>query len=551
MRRHEAVKRELDLADIQGNIVRPYGRYGFPMTRHLFFNIGDPKAGRKFIERVRHKVTTAERWRKIDDTSNLNAPLRPLVAMNIGLSYLGLAALALPTRTLAYMPDEFIDGMAKRASILGDIGPSDPENWDEIWREARKARNRQVHVWVSLHAQCGTDGKPVGELATLTEWLKQAANEADGVTLLGGNKNPDPHYQDSAALMRKTDTGQWVATPKEHFHFTDGISDPTFAGQYEPAEEAEAAAGGGKLLPKNQGWAPLATGEFILGHVSEAQELPPSPMPWSFMRNGTFMAYRKLHQNVGSFDRYADEQAALFQRVTGEPSPIAAKETVLAKMVGRWRNGVPLALKSTWAEAEQFDVEWADIPKIQAKIAPQTKENLARLVQYETLLTDFRYGDDREGTKCPIAAHTRRANPRDALGPVFDPLSSLDTTLANRRRIMRRGLPYGDSTIREDDGEHGVIFIALCSSLFRQFEFVQQQWIQYGAVFNAGNDTDPLVGLRREGAKFVIAGDAAKGGTPFICANIPQFVETRGGEYFFLPSLTALREIAQGTVDPT
>jgi hypothetical protein len=93
--------------------------------------------------------------------------------------------------------------------------------------------------------------------------------------------------------------------------------------------------------------------------------------------------------------------------------------------------------------------------------------------------------------------------------------------------------------------------MALCASLFNQFEFVQQQWVHYGASFNAGNDTDPLVGLRRPGAKFVIPADPAQDHPPFICANMPQFVETRGGEYFFLPSLTALREIAQGSVDPT
>ncbi len=93
--------------------------------------------------------------------------------------------------------------------------------------------------------------------------------------------------------------------------------------------------------------------------------------------------------------------------------------------------------------------------------------------------------------------------------------------------------------------------MALCASLFRQFEFIQQQWIQYGASFNVGNDTDPLCGLRRPGAKFVAPGDAASGTAPFICTDLPQFVETRGGDYFFIPSLTALREIAEGSVDPT
>lgn len=72
--------------------------------------------------------------------------------------------------------------------------------------------------------------------------------------------------------------------------------------------------------------------------------------------------------------------------------------------------------------------------------------------------------------------------------------------------------------------------------------------MQYGSSFGLGNDTDPLVGLKREGAKFVIP---AASGAPFVCADVPQFVETRGGDYFFIPSLTALREIAEGSVDPT
>ena len=69
--------RPLDLADIQGNIVRPYGRFGFPVTRHMFFNIGNAAAGRAFVEEVRHQVTTAERWGAIDGDNNPNAPARP------------------------------------------------------------------------------------------------------------------------------------------------------------------------------------------------------------------------------------------------------------------------------------------------------------------------------------------------------------------------------------------------------------------------------------------------------------------------------------------
>ena len=58
-----------------------------------------------------------------------------------------------------------------------------------------------------------------------------------------------------------------------------------------------------------------------------------------------------------------------------------------------------------------------------------------------------------------------------------------------RRRILRRGLPYGkhDPGNPSDDGERGIIFMAICASLFRQFELVQQQSIQYGLDFNVGN----------------------------------------------------------------
>ena len=119
------------------------------------------------------------------------------------------------------------------------------------------------------------------------------------------------------------------------------------------------------------------------------------------------------------------------------------------------------------------------------------------------------------------------------------------SALINRRRILRRGLPYGET----EGDDHGIIFLAICSSLFRQFEFVQQQWIQYGLDFNAGSDTCPIVGNHDADAKLVIA--AEPGGRPFICDRMPQFVEPRGGDYFFIPSMTALRMIGMGIVDPT
>ncbi len=545
------MNRGLDLADIQGNIVRPYGRFGFPVTRHMFFHIGNPAAGRAFVEEVRHQVTTAERWAGVDAARKGNAPARPLVALNIGFSWRGLAALKLPTRTLSGMPEEFIDGMAERWSILGDIGPSAPRKWDEIWRRS-SGGVREVHVWVSLNAQLGADGKPVAELDEKTAWLKDAAHRSGGVTLLSGHKGSSAEYQDSSAIMETLPDGRHVPTAFENFRFTDGISAPASAGQYGAARGPEGVIGGGKVTPGGNGWGPVATGEFILGHASEAQELPPSSVPYAFMRNGTFMVYRKLHQNLAAFETYVGKQAEALRAI--DPSfsdDEGAEATVKAKMVGRWPSGIPLAVAPNYKAAQEIEAQWADIPALRLKPSP-TAQDKARIAAYERMLTNFRYRDDAEGLRCPVGAHIRRSNPRDALDPTFGtPGASPDSALTNRRRIMRRGLPYGDPGAIDDGSEHGVIFIAICSSLFRQFEFVQQQWIQYGSTFNVGNDTDPLVGLRRPGAKFVIPADPAGDKAPFICANLPSFVETRGGEYFFTPSLTALRQIAEGSVDPT
>ena len=171
------------------------------------------------------------------------------------------------------------------------------------------------------------------------------------------------------------------------------------------------------------------------------------------------------------------------------------------------------------------------------------------------MLMDFRYRDDLEGFKFPLASHIRRTNSRDMLEPRITSSNPADwsgSALDKRRRILRRGLPYGSFEGGADNKECGLIFIALCASIFRQFEFVQQQWIQYGLDFNSGNDTCPIVGNHdKKNSKFVIASDPKTGMPPFVCPALPQFVTTRGGDYFFLPSISALRMIALGAVDPT
>ncbi len=566
----------LDLADIQGNIVRAYGRFGFPLARYYFLCVepGQGADGRAFVDRVRGRMTTAVRWKQGPNDSAPETVDAPDTTLNIAFTFFGLLALGLPTSVLARMPPEFIEGMPGRAYILGDEGHNAPEHWDPIWRTnaQRRVGDQPGESQTQIQPQAAAD--PTRALGHVHICLSINARDASlmdhaharllgdidahpGVTLLDGNDADGLDHQPASAIFAAGPDGRLVPTPKEHFGFTDGIGDPVFDGRYEPDVEARRVKGRGKLTPgKEQRWVPLATGEFLLGHADESQELPPTAPPWELTRNGSFMVYRKLHQNVASFHAYMAERARLFARVWGLDEG-AALETLKAKVVGRWSDGIPLIVAPTYADWRAEQAHWQDIPAIALKPQQErTAQEQARKDDFDEMLSGFGFGDDKDGTKCPYGAHLRRANTRDMLDPMLrgdDPSARTGSSLNKRRRILRRGLPYGTSDPERpsDDGEHGVIFIAICASLNRQFEFIQQQWMQYGLDFDVGNDTCPLIGNHDPSVRHVVAADPDSGNPPFICADMPNFVTTRGGDYFFIPGINGLRMIAQGAVDPT
>jgi deferrochelatase/peroxidase EfeB len=425
--------------------------------------------------------------------------------------------------------------------MLGDTPWLDKR--DAIWR---RAGEKPVHLLVSMNAEMDDAGAPAPELEAETQWLLGLCTDTGGgVELLSGHGPTEAQYQEMSAVLRD-DGGKAAPTNKEHFGLSDGFGDPVFIGQYGPQAQAIKQIGGGKLEP-DQSWAPLATGEFLLGYPDEAQEIPGAAMPIEFSRNGTFMAYRKLHENTASFTNYFKTQSQSYAAFNGLSDLDEAQAIISAKLVGRWNDGVPLMAAPTYAAWQAFNAELA---------AAQQACDTAKLAAIALQYVNFVYRPDPLGTTCPVTSHLRRVNTRDMLDPRFsasDPNAWTGSALNNRRRILRRGLPYGsvDGANAADNAEHGIIFLAVCSSLFRQFEFVQQQWVQYGLDFNAGSDTCPIVGNHDADAKIVIPTDPNGAGAPFICAGVPQFVEPRGGEYFFVPSMSALRMIGMGIVDPT
>ena len=294
-----SMDRELDLADIQGNILEQFVKT-FPVARFVLLRVGDAEKGRAFVQDYRSKVTTALRWSSGDAFVQKVQATKPAVAINIGFSYAGFVALGLPTRTLARLPHEFIDGMKKRAAILGDdlnardLGPGgeqpsrtelpaapgadsknpnaapgsdDPpavQRWDDVWR------GEQAHIIIGLNCELGPDREPVPALKTATDELEALCTKY-GLEVLTGHGRNHARYQDARVQMTKKEE-RYELVPKEHFGFIDGISNPVFDGQYgHPLADLEMSIGNGKLgkadpkAPSNSRWSPLATGEVQLG----------------------------------------------------------------------------------------------------------------------------------------------------------------------------------------------------------------------------------------------------------------------------------------------
>jgi deferrochelatase/peroxidase EfeB len=530
-----------DLGDIQGNIAKAYGRYGFPLARHILYQVNSAEVGRQFVAAITPLVTTSIPWPDNYQT--------PPVATNIAFTYEGLRHLDVPEDTLHGFPDEFSMGMKARRDIVGDTGPNHFSRWDPVWNAEGDREAQRVHILISINGK--TEEVLEKQYQKIQQILSQAIGKlpeipAPGVKQLAGHRGAgrdDLPYQPAGALV-----GRWN---KEHFGYNDGISGTYFEGC---GEDPKLVIGGGKPTGKDprtlEGWEPLKAGEFILGHPDESCAYPEAPGPPLFSRNGTFLVYRKLHQNVASFNSYLESEGARFP---------GGKEALAAKFAGRWRNGAPLALFPTEESANQFVNEIAALKqKVQNNSA--TSSEKSRLEELKLQLVAFDYVDDLDGAKCPFGAHTRRGNPRSALmfgqkgafGPAFD----TPAALTNRRRMLRRGLPYG--LVEEhpsDEGDHGVIILLLNADLSRQFEFVQQQWFNFGNDFRLANDQDPILGNHginkecRGKGRMVIEGDKDK--PPYFCSNMPTLVETRGGDYFFVPSMTCLRMIGLGIIDPT
>src|SRR5262245_55400427 len=271
--------------------------------------------------------------------------------------------------------------------------------------------------------------------------------------------------------------------------YKDGIDQPPIEGS------------GVEPLP-GQG-RPIKAGEFILGYAGESGVPLPMPQPDILGRNGTYVGFRKYQTRVGAFNRFLHANGSTEEE----------REWLAAKLVGRWRSGAPLTL------APRVD---------NGALGADPRRN-----------NDFNYANDTRGRQVPFGSHIRRMNPRDtALARLTD---------VNIHRLIRRGTtygaPYDPNALSEeaDNVPRGAYFLFISAKAMATIEFLQQEWINDGNFIGIGDERDPIIGLQEEGAIFTIPRDPVRR----RIHGIETFNVLRGGEYFFVPSLSALKWLGE------
>ncbi len=211
------------------------------------------------------------------------------------------------------MPTEFTQGMAAHAQTLGDVDDSAPGAWVPPFN----AGAAPVHAMLILAADSPEDL----DAGYARLQAKIAAAAVTGLGHQDGNTRPDPNRG------------------HEHFGFKDGISQPGIAGITVSGKDGTDTIAAGEFIVGYPDQDENVSGQDQPGHPTQQgdptypQPTPATPGLPEWTHNGSFLVYRRLRQDVASFNQFIAQTA---QQLGMAP------EQVAAKLVGRWRSGAPM-----------------------------------------------------------------------------------------------------------------------------------------------------------------------------------------------------------------
>ncbi len=492
-------------AQTQGLIVSAFPH--LPEAVALFFELPKQASG-GWLHALLARIPITDATGKATDETG-----RECQSSAIAFTATGLAAMGLPPQVMAGFSSQFVEGMheRERQRRLGDDDEAMVIQGGPRWSGNAPAPSGSDTAQAALPTPVTVHGVLLlyeaddAALQAITDDAR-ATFDASGVRIV---------HEIRLSLHADPTSG---GNPREHFGFADGISQPV------PYGEA--------IVSKTNAPYPvdplhgIAAGDLLIGHINAHDEPAPGPLVpdtkaagapeqvlpndgvahgmRDFGRNGSYLVVRELQQDVAAFWNSLDAAAAALA------NPGIDAESLAARIVGRDLDGNALVPQAALPDPDDGDPA-----------------------------NDFAFmRHDRYGMTCPIGSHMRRSNPRDGLAPTLNAADGL-LHAANNHRLMRRGRKYGvpiKDRRMDDHANRGLLFICLNTDLSRQFEFVQQTWLLNPGFAVLDGETDPLLGP--PGLMTIPACPLR------LRAQVQTYVRMAGGEYFFMPSLPALKYLA-------
>ena len=548
----------LEIHDIQGNILAGFNK---DYQTLLFLNILDVTSAKAWLRFIVPYISTVEEvllYNRLFKTLRTRLGTDPAgiaaTWVNIAFSFRALKQL-LPSEQDGpeqFADDAFRNGMVSNSAFLGD--PQDvrdvghPRNWVVGGQDSNKRDTVPDIILIVASDVPQFLSERVNLIKASIAALPNSTQTSSGLELVF----------EQQGMARAEQPGH------EHFGFKDGVSQPSIRGRLSDAPQdfltprlIDPAKNPNEARKFARPGQPLVfPGQFVFGYGLQQNNNPVIPVhkddapTWA--RNGSYLVFRRLRQDVKAFQDFARRQAAL---LAAKPAfSTMTPELLTTKMVGRWPSGTPIIRTPTEDNAAMGKNELAN-------------NNFSFLNSHAKpiALLPGQAGDpfpaqtqgDFFGTICPFAAHIRKVNPRD---------DDTDTGGENdtlTRRILRRGIAFGTSYVEGASSgspgaadaafpnDRGLLFLSYQTSISDQFQFLCQNWVNAPnkPIPRGESGQDPVLGQNpspptaNRDRTFILQRNPPPPESIPLPASETSWIIPTGGGYFFAPSISTLKDV--------
>ena len=516
----------VDVGNIQGNLV------GFKKDFQtlLFLRIDEPESFRHWLSGFVNDIATAEQviafnrlFKGVRDRRGSSGSVKSSW-INIAFSHAGLKKLR--DDADAFVDSSFRSGVVAQSHTLGDPTVADAEGHPSRWLVRDGEGGAEVLIVIAA------------------DTLPDLETEVGRVEVVCAPSR-DSRPSDSGASIVFKEQGRslgGVLTGHEHFGFLDGVSQPGLRGRaserpndlltlrQNPNDPNQGKPGQDLIWP----------GEFVFGYPAEAGSRDATqpganslvdgagnPVAPEWAKDGSYLVFRRLRQDVFKFHSFLRTQSAALEL---DPAALGAR------LLGRWASGAPTMRTPDSDNPELADNDCANN---HFGFRDPTEPITVATDDYECSDHQHRQSrGDRTGDVCPFAAHIRKAFPRD----------DLEQDQRRSHRLLRRGLPFGPSSSStpevpvEDGIDRGLLFMAYMTSIVGQFEFVTKNWVNNPTFRRPNTGVDPIIGqLQGVDGSRKRSFNVRVADRDHRLTATDEWVIPTGGGYFFVPSLSAIR----------